>query len=226
MKFAKPLRITFLGAPGSGKGTQTTRLLKAFPLMQSVSSGDTIRAEVSKGTALGEQASQYIDNGKLVPDSLMVGLIKSHLEDSKWLNSKASWLLDGFPRTLPQAQELDKVLRKHDADLTLVVELDVDQSVILDRIENRWVHESSGRVYNLGYNSPKVAERDDITGEKLVKRLDDTSGVFQKRLEKYNDLIGPLREFYAEKGILRTVKGDTSDIIFPKLKELVEKGFM
>ena len=114
---------------------------------------------------------------------------------------------------------------KSKANLNLVVELDVDQRIILDRIEARWVHVPSGRVYNLDYNPPKVPFKDDVTGEPLLKREDDTAEVFQRRLDKYNQEIGPLKLFYADIGILSTVSGNTSDIIYPKLSKLILDKF-
>lgn len=225
MALTRQLRLLLLGAPGSGKGTQTTRLVKAFPSLHSLSSGDILRAEVARGTPLGGEASKLIEEGKLVPDETMVGIIKNHLLENDWLNSNSSWLLDGFPRTGNQARDLDKVLAKNDADINLVVELDVPQKSILERIEARWIHGPSGRVYNLDYNPPKEAGKDDVTGEKLEKRKDDTAEVFGKRLDKYNEEIRGLREFYDKKGVLHAVKGDTSDAIFPQIKKLIESKF-
>lgn len=225
MRLSLPIRLLLLGAPGAGKGTQTSKLLKTFPEIQSLSSGDTLRAEISKGSSLGNQASLFINSGKLVPDAIMVGLITGELSQNQWLNGNTSWLLDGFPRTQLQAEKLDDVLREQSAELNLVVELDVNQSVILQRVEARWIHLPSGRVYNLDYNPPKVPFKDDITGEPLLKRSDDTAEVFQKRLDSYNNEISPLKEYYEKRGILSTISGDTSDIIFPQLKQLVEKRF-
>lgn len=225
MRLSLPIRLLLLGAPGAGKGTQTSKLLKTFPEIQSLSSGDTLRAEISKGSSLGNQASLFINSGKLVPDAIMVGLITGELSQNQWLNGNTSWLLDGFPRTQLQAEKLDDVLREQSAELNLVVELDVNQSVILQRVEARWIHLPSGRVYNLDYNPPKVPFKDDITGEPLLKRSDDTAEVFQKRLDSYNNEISPLKEYYEKRGILATISGDTSDIIFPQLKQLVEKRF-
>lgn len=225
MSLSRPIRLLLLGAPGSGKGTQTSRLLKTFDLFPSLSSGDTLRAEVSQGTALGKEASEHMNNGTLVPDSTMVALIASQLQQKKWLSPSSSWLLDGFPRNHTQAVELDKMLGNYDANLNLVVELDVDQSVILQRIEARWVHLKSGRVYSTDYLPPKVPFMDDITGEPLTKRTDDTAEVFQKRLDDYNREIEPLKDFYDKKGVLHSVSGNTSDEIFPKLKQLVEKMY-
>ncbi|EER31227.1 adenylate kinase 2 [Candida tropicalis MYA-3404] len=219
-----PLRILLLGAPGSGKGTQTSRLLKKFTQLKALSSGDVLRAQISQGTAIGKEAEKYIKNGGLVPDSTMVGLITEQLRQNNWLNQQSNWLLDGFPRTINQATELSKIIGKS-ADLNLVVELDVDQKVILDRIEARWVHVPSGRIYSLDYNPPKVPFKDDVTGEPLTKRADDTAEVFQKRLDKYNEEIGPLKEFYKKQGVLFTVSGNTSDIIYPKLENLIVNRF-
>ncbi|KAM9926562.1 hypothetical protein OXX80_010546 [Metschnikowia pulcherrima] len=225
MKLNKPIRLLLLGAPGSGKGTQTSRLLKAFSGIKSLSSGDTLRAEISRGSTLGDEASRYIHKGLLVPDSTMVSLIKEQLSVNNWLNERSSWLLDGFPRTRQQAERLDEVLGKNNANLNLVVELDVNQDVILQRVEARWVHLASGRVYNLDYNPPKVPFKDDVTGEDLSKRSDDTAEVFQKRLDLYNQEIDPLRDYYESQGTLSRVSGDTSDLIFPQLVQLIEARF-
>lgn len=226
MQLSRSIRLLLLGAPGSGKGTQTSKLLNAFSGIKALSSGDSLRAEIAKKSHLGIQASQFIDAGKLVPDSIMVGMITEQLKANDWLNSRSSWLLDGFPRTPLQANELDKVLKTHSTDLNLVVELNVSQEVILKRVEARWIHVPSGRVYNLDYNPPKVAYRDDITGEPLLKRSDDTAEVFQKRLDIYNKEIDPLKEHYQRRGILVTISGNTSDLIFPQLESLVRSKFL
>lgn len=217
------LRLLILGAPGSGKGTQTSRLLKQLPSIQSLSSGDILRSHIKNGTSIGQEASSYIKSGQLVPDSTMVSLITQELKTKGWLDAKSSWLLDGFPRTATQASALDDVLSENDCPINLAVELDVDQKVILERIEARWVHVPSGRVYNIDYNPPKVPFHDDVTGEPLTKREDDTAEVFQKRLDQYNKEIEPLKKFYESKGVLRVVSGNTSDIIFPKFINLIKE---
>lgn len=211
-----------MGAPGLGKGTQTSRLLKKFPQIQSLSSGDILRQQIAVKSDVGQEASKYIKAGKLVPDMIMVKVICAELERRQWLNPQASWLLDGFPRTASQAQSLDAVLEEANSPLNMVVELQVDQKIILERIEARWVHSPSGRVYSLDYNPPKKPFTDDVTGEPLTKRSDDTAKVFQTRLDGYNLQLGPLQEYYSKKGVLETVKGNTSDIIFPQLLKLVE----
>lgn len=221
----KSLRLLLLGAPGSGKGTQTSKLLKNFPNIHTLSSGDILRNQIQKQTSIGREAEAYIKDGGLVPDKTMVQLITDHMKLNNWLNQLTNWLLDGFPRTLPQAQVLDQVLGETDCGLNMVVELDVDQKVIIDRIEARWIHAPSGRIYNLDYNHPKQPFRDDITGEPLTKREDDTASVFQARLDTYNQQLAPLKQFYEKKGILYTVSGNTSDIIYPKLHELILNKF-
>lgn len=225
MPLVKPPRLLLLGAPGSGKGTQTTKLLLQFPKINSLSSGDILRNQINSGTSIGLEASKYIKNGKLVPDTTMVRLITKQLHEMDWLDKKAAWLLDGFPRTSNQAVALDNTLHTNNSNINMVVELDVDQKVILERIEARWVHVPSGRVYNLDYNPPKVPFKDDITGEPLSKREDDTAEVFQRRLDQYNKEIDPLKDFYNKKDVLYKVSGATSDVIFPKLSNLILQNF-
>lgn len=220
-----PARLLLLGAPGSGKGTQTSRLLKVFPQIRAVSSGDILRNEILVKSPLGLEASRYMAEGNLVPDSIMMNLISTRMKEDPSFNSAGSWLLDGFPRTRNQAESLEKVLAPT-RNINLVVELEVDQKVILDRIEARWFHAPSGRVYNLDYNSPKVPFKDDVTGEDLIKRPDDTAAVFQKRLDTYNKELAPLKAYYEDRGILVSLKGNASDIIFPQLRQVVEEQFM
>lgn len=211
-----------MGAPGSGKGTLTSRLLKNVPEMNSLSTGDVLRREISAGTDIGIKAKTFIAKGDLLPDEFMAKLLENELKKNKWLNSNTSFLLDGFPRTIGQANELEVVLNPYGANINCVVELDVPPEVILDRIANRWVH-SSGRVYNLQYNPPKVPFKDDITGEPLFKRPDDNPETFKVRLDKYFAELEPIREYYQKKGLYHIVKGETSDIIFPKLYEVIQK---
>uniref|UniRef100_A0A060TC60 GTP:AMP phosphotransferase, mitochondrial n=1 Tax=Blastobotrys adeninivorans TaxID=409370 RepID=A0A060TC60_BLAAD len=221
----RPLRGLFLGAPGAGKGTQTSRLLKDFPHIASLSSGDLLRRNIQDHTPIGREVHAIIEKGDLVPDQTMVNLVTGELEANHWLNDRSSWILDGFPRTVAQAPPLDEVLQKHNALLNVVVQLKVPEEVILDRIENRFVHLPSGRVYNLTFNPPKVPGKDDVTGEPLSKRPDDRADVFQQRINKYHQLTLPLLEYYDKQGILHAVEGETSDIIYPKLKKLIEDLF-
>lgn len=221
----RPLRALVLGAPGAGKGTQTSRVLKDFEHVASLSSGDILRRNVAEKTEVGKQVAHIMEKGGLVSDNTIVELIKKELQTHNWLNREASWLLDGFPRTAAQAVPLDATLKEYNTDLNLVVELKVPEEVILDRIENRFVHWSSGRVYNLTFNPPKVPGMDDVTSEPLTKRPDDNPEVFKQRLAKYHEATMPLLEYYDKKGILYTIEGETSDIIYPKLKQLIYDQF-
>lgn len=217
-----PLRMIIMGAPGSGKGTLTSRLLKVIPQIHSLSSGDILRKEMANGSEIGKVAESYIAKGDLLPDKLMANLIQNELEKNNWLDSKTSFLLDGFPRTGNQASELESVLVPHNSDINMLIELDVPPEVILNRIANRWVH-ISGRVYNLEYNPPKVPFKDDITGEPLFQRPDDNPETFKVRLDKYFAELKPLREYYEKKGVYVKISGETSDVIFPKLLAAVQE---
>ncbi|XP_066158495.1 GTP:AMP phosphotransferase AK3, mitochondrial [Euwallacea fornicatus] len=197
-----------LGAPASGKGTISARIVNTFYL-EHVSSGDQLRKNIQSKTPIGLEAQKYIKEGKLVPDEVMIKFISKELD-----KVPPCWLLDGFPRTLAQAKALWEV-----HNLNIAINLDVPFSVIIDRIKGRWVHLPSGRVYNEGFNSPKVAGKDDVTGEPLIQREDDKPDVVQKRLEQYEKLTRPVIEFYRKKKILHEFSGNTSDEIWPKVRE-------
>ncbi|CCK71245.1 adenylate kinase ADK2 KNAG_0G01880 [Huiozyma naganishii CBS 8797] len=210
------LRLLLLGAPGAGKGTQTKRLIKRFPEIKAISSGDLLRKNIQEGTPLGQTASKYIERGELVPDKLITDLITT-----KVATIKGPWILDGFPRNISQAESLSSCLTPLGKDLNLVVELGVPESVLLNRIQERYVHLQSGRVYNATYNPPEVPGKDDVTGEPLVKRSDDNEAVLLKRLAQHREMMGPLRKYYGAKQLLHTLCGDTSDVIYPQLESLV-----
>ncbi|GAA94275.1 uncharacterized protein L969DRAFT_26732 [Mixia osmundae IAM 14324] len=218
---AAQLRMTILGAPGSGKGTLSSRLLARNELA-SVVVGDLLRKEVSLGTELGLKAEAVMRSGGLLPDEVIARLMQPHLQA---LSAK-DWLIDGYPRTARQAQLLDDALESFGDRLTLIVNLDVPDRVILQRIEERWIHAPSGRTYNLSFNPPKVAGKDDVTGEALSKRPDDDVATFAKRLERYHKENKPLLDYYAKAGDrLVTVQGETSDITWPKLEAIISSRF-
>lgn len=229
MSFAKqlsrPLRLLLISPPGGGKGTISSRLLKQYPSITSLSSGDLLRQEIKTQTEVGKMATEIIKTGKLLPDQIVSDLVLKELKSSGLLQNDQSWLLDGFPRTLNQAKILDSDLYTESSQINMVIEICVPHEVILDRIENRWVHIPSGRIYNLSYSPPKIPGLDDVTGEPLSKRPDDTVEVFQNRLQHYEDTVGPLREFYGKQGVLNYVKGETSDVVYPKVQALIEKCF-
>ncbi|KAI9341042.1 adenylate kinase-domain-containing protein [Pilaira anomala] len=213
----QPLRLLLIGCPGSGKGTQSSRLEKNFGVAH-LSSGDLLRRNITDQTALGQQASQYVADGKLVPDNLLISLIDNEL----FQVGNTNWLLDGFPRTIKQAEALDASLKKIMQPLNLVINLQVPEDVILQRIMDRWIHIPSGRVYNLSYNPPLVPGLDDVTGEPLSKRPDDTPEVFKVRLEQHHAMASPLLDHY--QNVVVNVSGSTSDEIYPQIEsEIVNR---
>ncbi|KAG8822962.1 hypothetical protein FRC17_009434, partial [Serendipita sp. 399] len=162
------LRMLMFGKPGSGKGTLSSKLISKYEVSQ-LSAGDLLRAQITEGTEVGRVAEGIIANGDLIPDDIMTKVITSKLDT---LRNK-HWILDGFPRTVGQGRLLDAHLRGNSTPLTLIINLDVPDEVILSRISDRWVHLKSGRVYNTSYNKPRVPGVDDVTGEPLNKRPDD-----------------------------------------------------
>ncbi|RZI87303.1 MAG: adenylate kinase [Pseudomonas sp.] len=186
------MRVILLGAPGAGKGTQAKFITEKFSIPQ-ISTGDMLRAAVKAGTPLGIQAKAIMDAGKLVSDELIINLVKDRIAQPDCANG---FLFDGFPRTIPQAEALVTA----GVELDAVVEIAVEDEEIVQRIAGRRVHEGSGRVYHVVYNPPKVAGKDDVTGEDLVQRKDDTEETVRHRLSVYHDQTKPLVNFYQELG--------------------------
>ena len=184
------MRIILLGAPGAGKGTQAQFITEKFGIPQ-ISTGDMLRAAVKAGTPLGLQAKDVMEAGKLVSDDLIIALVKERIAQADCANG---FLFDGFPRTIPQAQAM------LDADVAIdhVLEIAVDDEEIVKRLSGRRVHEGSGRVYHLVYNPPKNEGVDDVTGEALVQRADDTEETVRNRLSVYHEQTEPLVGFYRE----------------------------
>ena len=209
------LRLLIIGPPGSGKGTIATRLVKAFGLTH-LSSGDLIRSQISKESEVGRAAKTFVTEGKLVPDDIVSKLV---LEELKQCTADR-WLLDGFPRTIAQARLLDENFA-----LSRVIHLDVPFEEIIRRVSERWIHPSSGRVYNLSYNPPKLPGKDDVTGEDLVQREDDRLEAVQQRLQQYNEDTLPLLDYYNQKNLLVTFSGDKSDVLFPQIEAYIKEAF-
>ncbi|KAI9469242.1 Adenylate kinase 2 [Coemansia sp. RSA 989] len=212
--------MLILGAPGAGKGTQSSKIRQSFGIT-AISSGDTLRRNIAEKTPAGQQAAAAVSRGLLVSDEIIVELIRTELD-----KISGNWLLDGFPRNLTQAQALDRMLEASGQPLNAVINLQVPESVILQRIVERYVHVPSGRVYNLSYNPPKVPGRDDLTGEPLEHRPDDNPEAFKRRLEQYHRLTEPLLDYYHQKGVLTSLAGDTSDIIFPQFYAFLDQRFV
>lgn len=184
------MRIILLGAPGAGKGTQAQFIMEKYDIPQ-ISTGDMLRAAVKAGTELGKQAKILMDDGKLVTDDLVIALVKERINQP---DCKNGFLLDGFPRTIPQAN----AMKAAGIDIDLVLEFDVPDDIIVDRITGRRVHPGSGRVYHVKYNPPKAEGKDDVTGEDLQIRADDHEEVVRKRLIEYHELTEPLIDFYQQ----------------------------
>lgn len=206
-------RGIIMGAPASGKGTVSERIIKQFGFAH-LSCGDILRQNIQAGTALGHEANQYIIKGQLVPDSLVISCILKQINNI----GNHSWLLDGFPRTKYQA---DQLLDNESIDT--VLSLIVPHDVIIERIQGRWVHLKSGRVYNTGFNKPKVPFRDDLTGEPLEQRADDKPDTVRERLEIYENITKPVTEFFRSKGLLVEFEGNTTDEIWPKVSKYLSK---
>jgi len=210
MSAGRIVRALILGAPGSGKGTVSKKLVNDFKLMH-LASGDILRNQISAETDVGLEANRYIKEGSLVPDDLMVKLM-----DKELANINHSWLLDGYPRTLLQAKALGST-----QPIDLVVNLDVPFDVIRERLEKRWIHKPSGRVYHTEWSPPKVPGLDDETGEELVQREDDKPETVQWRLKLYDDMTKPLLEYYRGLGIIHSFTGNETNVIYPRIKDYV-----
>ena len=216
------MRIILLGAPGAGKGTQAQILKDKFNIPQ-ISTGDMLRAAIKANTKLGLEAKQFMDSGALVPDQLIIELVKERIQDS---DCKQGFLLDGFPRTIPQAEAMKEAA----ITIDMVIEIDVPDNVILDRLSGRRTHIASGRIYHIHNNPPKIQGKDDVTGEDLVQRDDDKEETILKRLSVYHSQTKPLVDYYlkwsaSENEGLRYIKinglGNVNDIqkcIFEQIK--------
>ena len=183
------MRLILLGAPGAGKGTQAAYICQKYGIPQ-LSTGDMLRAAVKAGTAMGLAAKQVMDAGGLVSDEIIIGLVKERIAQSDCANG---FLFDGFPRTIPQAD----AMKAAGVKLDLVLEIDVPDEAIIERMSGRRVHPASGRTYHLKFNPPKVPGKDDATGEELVQRADDSEATVRHRLDVYQNQTRPLVDYYA-----------------------------
>ncbi len=182
------MRLILLGGPGAGKGTQANYIKEKYQIPQ-ISTGDMLRAAVKAGSELGKQAKSFMDAGGLVPDEVIIGLVKERIKDK---DCQKGFLFDGFPRTLPQAD----AMKAAGVGIDAVVEIDVPDEEIIKRMSGRRAHLASGRTYHVIYNPPKVEGKDDVTGEPLVQRDDDKEETVKKRLEVYHAQTEPLVDYY------------------------------
>jgi len=183
------MRIILLGMPGAGKGTQARFLMEKYGIPQ-ISTGDMLRAAIKSGTPLGAQARIYMDRGALVPDEIVIALVRERVTAKDCLRG---FIVDGFPRTIPQAE----ALRSVGIDIDFVLNIDVSDEEILRRMSGRFVHPASGRSYHVVFNQPRVAGKDDVTGDALVQRDDDKEETVKKRITTYHAQTKPLVEYYS-----------------------------
>jgi adenylate kinase len=193
------MNLILMGAPGAGKGTQSAKISEKWNI-PAVSTGDMLRAAVKEGTALGIEAKSYMDSGKLVPDAVVIGIIKDYLSSDKCANG---FILDGFPRSIPQAEALDAMGVKIDG----VLSIEVEDEKIVERMSGRRICSSCGASYHVAYNPPKAENVCDACGASLYIRDDDATETVLKRLNTYHEITEPLKDYYAEKGILTCVNG-------------------
>src|SRR5574343_1210431 len=203
------MRLILLGAPGAGKGTQAAFLCQKFGIPQ-ISTGDLLRAAIKAGTRLGLAPKKVMDAGGLVSADIIIGLVKERILQADCANG---FLFDGFPRTIPQAEAMKAAGVKID----FVLEIDVPDSSIIDRMSGRRVHVASGRTYHVTYNPPKVAGKDDVTGEDLIQRDDDAEATVRKRLDVYHQQTRPLVDYYSQWAA-------TGDTVAPQCRKISGVG--
>ncbi len=212
------MRLILLGPPGSGKGTQAKMLQEKFNIPK-ISTGDILRAAVEDNTDLGKQAKSFMDKGELVPDEIVIGLIKERIVEP---DCEAGYILDGFPRTIVQAEKLGETLMAMDREIDLVVDLEVDPEELLVRLAGRSTCKNCGAMFHQTSHPPKAEGVCDECGGNLYQRNDDNEETIVKRLEVYNKETAPLKDFYREQGKLKSIQGRGGmEDIFSRLCDLV-----
>ncbi len=212
------MRLIMLGAPGAGKGTQAKKLASKYDIPH-ISTGDIFRANIKNETELGHKAKEYMDQGLLVPDSLTLELVADRLSQP---DAQNGFVLDGFPRTIPQATNLDETLTAMGSPIDVALNIHVEDDVIIKRMSGRRACEKCGATYHIINNPPKAEGVCDLCGGKLVLRKDDEPETVQKRLQVYHDQTQPLINFYKTKGLLKTVDGTMPiDVIFDTVVDIL-----
>jgi adenylate kinase len=214
------MRLVLLGAPGAGKGTQAKKLIEKYGTPQ-ISTGDILRKAVTDGTPLGKEAKSYMDKGELVPDSVVIGLVKERLAKD---DCKNGFILDGFPRNTSQAQTLDGVLAMMNTPITVALSVDVDKDDLMKRLTGRRTCRKCQQMYNVYFSTSKKDGICDKCGGELYQRDDDKEETIKNRLDVYEKSTAPLIDYYRKKGILKSVMGVGSiDEIFNKVCEILGK---
>ncbi|MGO5064318.1 adenylate kinase [Clostridium sporogenes] len=212
------MRVILLGPPGAGKGTQAKLISKKFSIPH-ISTGDIFRANIKEKTPLGIEAKRYIDNGQLVPDEVTIGIVKDRLTKDDCDNG---FLLDGFPRTVAQAEALDEFLKGINKDLDVALLTKVPEEFILERMTGRRVCTSCGASYHIRFNPPKVEGKCDICDNELIQRKDDTEATVKERLEVYSKQTYPLINYYKDNGIISEVDGtEAIDKVFGNISNIL-----
>ncbi|KAH9935815.1 adenylate kinase 1 [Amylocystis lapponica] len=215
---AQQLRTILIGPPGAGKGTQAPRIRDEFCVCH-LATGDMLREQVTQKTKLGVEAKKIMDAGGLVSDDIMVGMIKDQLENNK--ACKNGFVLDGFPRTVPQAEKLDGMLKSRKEKLDSVVQLVIEDQLLISRITGRLIHPSSGRTYHREFHPPKKPGVDDVTGEPLIQRSDDNVEALRKRLTVFHSQTGPVVDFYKQKGLWHPIDAAQSPpVVWDNLRKV------
>ncbi|KAL4075345.1 adenylate kinase-domain-containing protein [Scleroderma yunnanense] len=219
---AQQLRTILIGPPGAGKGTQAPRIRDEFCVCH-LATGDLLREQIAKKTELGQMAKKIIDAGELVNDEIMVNMIKDQLENNK--SCKNGFVLDGFPRTIPQAEKLDAMLETRGEKLDSVVELAIPDQLLISRITGRLIHPASGRTYHKEFQPPRKPMTDDITGEPLIQRSDDNIETLTKRLATYHKQTAPVVNYYKNKSLWVPIDAAQSpNVVWENLRKVFREG--
>jgi len=210
------MRIILLGPPGAGKGTQAAKIVEKYNIPH-ISTGDIFRKNIKEGTPLGTKAKEFMDQGLLVPDELTVGLVTDRISQD---DCKEGFMLDGFPRNLAQAEQLDDFLKQAAIDLTKVINIEVDKELLVSRAVGRRICKSCGATFHVEFNPPKEDGVCDVCQGELYQRADDNEETVAKRIQVYLDETKPLVEYYSKQGVVASINGDQSiDKVFEDISD-------
>lgn len=214
----KETRTIFFGPPGAGKGTQAPRIRDEYCLCH-LSTGDMLREAIRSGSEMGRKAKSIMDAGKLVGDEVVAGIVAEAIQKPE---CKRGFILDGFPRTVNQAKILDDLLKQQNLHIDRVINLKIDDELLIKRVEGRRIHEASGRTYNVYFDPPKVADHDDVTGEPLMRRADDTADKLRTRLQEFHSKTAPVLSYYGNK-VTNIEANDQQDRITEQIRVALDK---